>query len=151
MATAESTTAMSPRVVILLVSGLLALTGCTRSGASDDPGGVASPPTSREEPSGGDAGDPGPIGARVDLTEFECAREKAKWSATGSLTNSGDKPATYRVKVTVSDREAGTVLGSEEQSIPLDPEETRTISFREFYSSTKKKTICTARVVKGSE
>lgn len=40
-------------------------------------------------------------GALADVTDSACARSEGGWTATGTVTNSTDKPASYRIYVSL--------------------------------------------------
>lgn len=129
---------------------LLALSSCSDDADKSPP---QTHPTPTSDSSRAPSGDNGnlnePVGARADLRDFECDAEGGAWSASGKLENAARKPVTYLVRVSLSDGDAGTVLGTAEHSVTVDAKGSARVKFAEFHSGDPKGS-CVARVVKSS-
>lgn len=108
---------MRARSYVAVWAAALAVAGCAaateKSAAERTPSAETTAPIAAQTPSAQDAAG--------DLSDFACTASPdgaGLWSATGTLSNGGAAPASYRVTVVVLDGSAGTGTG-EERTVEL--------------------------------
>ena len=94
-----------------------------------------------------------PRGAISWLDDFACDTDReGRWTASGTVVNPEEKPATVRVRVAVVVRTTGQVVGRTVDELTLEPGEERAFTYERFHASSAKKVKrldCVPRVVRG--
>ena len=124
----------------LVVVGVLALTTACGGGGDTAP--------STQGKSSGVASGAKQVGARADLTGFDCqADAEGTWSASGTLTNAETSPVTYVVAVSVAGKNSHVVASTTKQ-VAVDGGKTAGLSLAEFGAGQGKGLNCTAHVTR---
>ena len=130
-----------PRRSAAVLAVVFVASGC---GGFDEPSSSTAPPASTPEPERR----PRVVDAIDDLTDFTCQPGDGDgWVASGVLTNSTQRVASYAVTVVVAGSDAGSVPGKR-RTLPVPPGEATPFAIRAIPVAAELDPACSVRVVR---